>query len=245
MPRRPPYDPSTEMRALSVALRKAAKTAGRSLGSLSVEMGFYPLYLTRALAGHARLRVDVGFAVLGKLDVVPQVFFADLFPLGGPAYAELRRRVAGREGGKGEAGGVRELVRAEARRRGLLSAREVELRAGELLRLFLRRAGQSQKAAAASLGLSAGALGQVLRGTARLTFRHIFGVLRFLGVPPGRFFRELLLPRPTEPGGSELQAEVLDVVSRLLEDTSRGLLAKEREAKARAPKRNPATQEED
>lgn len=230
MAHQPALQPREELEELQKGLKKAIASAGRSISALSEDLGFHSLYLVRALSGARRLRVDLVFQILARLDQVPELFFADVFPLGG-AFAELRARAAkGRPQERSESS-LRIAVRDQARRRGAITPSEHELRAGELLRLVLQRRGATQRAASQALGLGPDALGQVLRGSARLTFLHLFGILRFTGTTPGRFFFELFLPRPPEPEEIHERAALLDVIERLVEETSKGLLARSAPAK--------------
>lgn len=213
-------------RALAMALKARLAASRVSARSLSLELGYDPLYLTNVFRGRYRFRVVVLFQVLLAVGDSPFLFLHEEHPFGGPAWPALAGKA--RDGSEGPAGSrfletLATRLAAEANAKG---PEGYGPRIGELLRYHLRRAGLSQQAASQALGLGPGALGQVLRGYGQLTFTHVFGVLELLPMRPGRFFLEVFLPTPVNPADRAQEADLLDAFGELFAEMSEAFLAR-------------------
>ncbi len=175
------------------ALRALVAQGSVSLSGASRKVGRYPAYFSRALAGRYDLKVEDTFKLLAYLKVDTKDFLTLLFPFGGAGAAALARNPpADYE----EDAQLRETVRKQRDRRGELRLTPAQRRGrvASLLKTLLRRKKVSQRAASLALGMGASALGQALRGSSKLTWRHVFGVLDACRVTPGRFVMELFGP---------------------------------------------------
>ncbi len=214
-----------DLGALRQVLLGRLASSEHSTRSLSEALGLHRVYLHRALAGERRLTVKVVFEVLELLELGAVEVFAEAFVLGGPAAEELRRRRLALGLSTATAQDLAESLRALEEERGRITPTERSLRAAELLRFLIKARGGSMREISRQLCGGPDALGQVLRGRAELTFTHVFGALRYLGVGPGRYFFELALSTPPSGVDHPERAAFLDWLERTYEEASRAVLA--------------------
>lgn len=185
------------LNSLCRGLRIVLDEARVPLKQASAALGRYPEYVGRALRQREALKVLDFFELLPLASIHPQRFAEIYFPLVEPLPGQLPSRPPG----------AAELLERVQRHR---APNEWAKRVAELVRRHLRRGGLAQRAAARALGLPQDALAQRLRGTAQLTWAHVFGVLEQLGIRPARFFLELVLDDGDLPSSLAL-AELLDL----------------------------------
>jgi transcriptional regulator with XRE-family HTH domain len=220
---------ATAFRRLRAALREALAEADLSHREASERLGHHPGYLSRALTGHLDLKVREALELLELLGIDPGEFFPFVFPFGGNPMAALLRAPRPAD--------VPALPDAGALLREALAARgespptpaQLTARAGELLRMAIRRAGSSQREVSRALGLSPDALGLALRGNTRLSFHHLFGTLAATGVDPGRFFIELFVAAAEPLAARVSWRQLLDRLEEAFGEGARGLARKGRE----------------
>lgn len=178
---------------LQRALKDLLERSGMPLSRVSKKIGRYPAYLSRALAGQYDLKVEDTFRVLATLKVDPKEFLSLVFPFGGDgARSLLVKPPHGYEPDPRQ----QELLSAERSRRGELHLAPSQRtdRVRQLLKTLLRRKKVSQRRASVAQGLGGSALGQALRGGAKLTWVHVFGILASCQISAGRFIMELFGP---------------------------------------------------
>ncbi len=185
-------DPEQGLARLHRGLRSALGEAGLSLKAASARLERFPEYVGRALSGRLDLKVPDLFVLLDGIGLHPMEFFDIYFPLGGEELTEMRW--GGPEPPTDPATRARGNVTFHHAMRQASQHREPSewaVRAGELLRQRIRRAGTTQRAVSVALGLSPDALGHCLRGDSQLPWRHVLGVLAEIRMTPARFFVEL------------------------------------------------------
>jgi transcriptional regulator with XRE-family HTH domain len=77
-------------------------------------------------------------------------------------------------------------------------------RLADFVRLKIRSTGHFQNAVERRLGWGEGYLSQLLRGNQDLKVKHVYAILRVIGVPPSEFFSQLAALEaysPSQPGG--------------------------------------------
>lgn len=221
---------------LGLAVRRLVRSEGVLLKKLSVELGFSHDYLGRCLRSRYPLRAILVFRVLRRLTVTPWEFFESVFPFAGTHHLELQAKsrfvfldMAN------------EQTWADWYRNHLLDHNPREERdmvryVGHSLRLAIEGVGATQKDVSEWLGLGPHALGLALRDNTELTFLHVFGVLEYLKIPPGRFFAEIFANEPKNAEQRLKQQTTLDWFGGVMATTSEVFLArrKVRAAKAKA-----------
>ncbi len=188
-------NPDEAVRPLLEALRDVLRRARMPLAVASRDLGREPSYLTRALSGRYRLRVQEVFELLLQVQMHPWHFFTLYFPLGGAGMVEMRQPELATPDGLARLAERAQLVATahDAALGGWDLAEWIE-RVSLVLRERIQAHGLSQRAVAEALGFSPGAFGQALRGGTALKARHVFGALAVLGINPGRFFFEVIFP---------------------------------------------------
>lgn len=197
---------------LRAALHDAVQRSPFSAREVSRRLGRHPGYLGRVLNGRLELKVRETAELLALLGIEAEEFLEAVYPLGGgDAEVARRRRAAQDERVAGTS--TREVARMLDRRSPLAPA-ELTAKARRLLRRMIRAGGTTQRALSLRLGLSRDALGQALRGSTQLSFRHLFGCLEGLGVEPGRFFAEIAGPDDRDVVASLRWRRRLDLAER-------------------------------
>ena len=209
------------LRGLQTALRRA----GLTLAEASRKLEHSPTYLSLVFRRRLKLKVREAFELIELARLQPWEFFDICFPLGGAGFADLRARYHEREASElAKLPDTRGLLLAKLRQDPRLPVDPAEwaARTGALLREKIAAAGASQRNLSVTLGYSPVALGLALRGNSRLTFLHVFGVLRELGITPARFFTELVL-QEGELAESLRWSELLDKIEHVLIEAAKGV----------------------
>lgn len=216
---------------LGLALRRLVRSEGLLLKDLSIELGFSSDYIGRCFRGRYPLRLALVFPVLQRLTVAPWEFFEAVFPFGGQASLEMQAK-----GRLPQLDLLDEQSWADWYRTRLLdqnprNPKEWAKRFGLALRRAIEDRRRTQREISEWMGLGPHALGLALRGNTELAFFHVFGVLEFLKLPPGRFFTEVFAQEPADAGQRLRLKSTLDWYGGVMEITSETFLSR-RKAKA-------------
>jgi hypothetical protein len=192
---------------LALFLRQEMRERRIRLTHLSRELGYAPEYLGRALGGSLDLKwVDV-FAVLAALGASPHSFFARHYPRSGkPAPpADDAAMLTAVKALLARAGAAPRVPQPE-----VIDDLTVGLLGG-----LLTRAALTLAAAAERLGWTEYALGEVLRGRAKLRAWHVFALVAATGGQAADFFHDLMTVAADQvPLPEEVKAEVAAVLAR-------------------------------
>lgn len=220
-------NPDEARSQLGKALRRLVQSEGLRPAQLSRELGLGGDYLSRAFSGRYHLRLELTLRLLERLNVVAFDFFDSVFPFGGSTVEELAALPTPPEP-PGEPP-FRTWLRAQHIENRPRAVAEVVRRAGLLLRQAITDRGLKQKALSEGLGLGPVALGLALRGNTQLTFFHIFGVLAAVDLSPARFFVDLFATDELSPTERLRRRGLLDWQERVLGETTRALLTRNRD----------------
>lgn len=182
-----------QLEHLLSSLQLLCEKGSLPLSRASRKIGRYPAYLSRAFAGRHDLKVEDTFKLLSLLKLDAKDFLQLLFPFGGAGAAALVKNPPPSFEADTD---LRELAGKRRQQRGELhiSPAKRRQRAQGVLKAVLRRKKVSQRQASLHLEMGPSALGQALRGSSKLTWRHVFGVLEACEVTTGRFVMELFGP---------------------------------------------------
>lgn len=223
--------------ALAKALKQQIRARGTSAAAISLALGQHPAFLSRALNGQRPLRVEVVFAALHQLHILPFEFFWMVFPFGGTPLPASQLK-AHSDPSVVE---FRELTRRLFQRRGRLSSDEYRLRIGAWVKEEIARRDRSVRQVSLAMGLGPTALGKALRGESQLTFTQVFRALEAVRTDPGRLFVSLFLPDLEDPFARLEREEVLRYLEAALitGDPAFEVLRKRKARQKQKPKKEP------
>lgn len=230
-------DAHPEISRVAAQVRSALASQGLSLGSVARDLGLPASTLSRALNGNAALRFDHVFSLLRRLELDPELFFEELFPVAGERPPELRPAYGLRFFRRpGEAQSGLESERMPSRALGWDGDEAVD-EASLWLAELVRHAGRTPLEVSRAAGLPGSAIRAVLRGEAVLTFQALFAILAALGRRPAFFFFALVTSKPKALAEDLSYLRMLEVFEQALVQSLDGLEQQKKEGTYRPPRR--------